>query len=446
MTFPNLCLFLRVYRYDTNHNMNMKKVLLIFVALVLFPFMMKAQVDWPYFDDNSNSILIPKRSQLFPLGWGEDSVRSERDRKGRIDRSREVSNYLYNKARKISKDTELPVIGFAKLDSQQPYYDYYIVEYDGHLYYFASSVCPDNSLIENKNNSISDHYEELKERIVSLSEEYLYQVQRKILEAESKLQYLEDNEQQIVDSLSKGLIAEKRAEIEKEYAVWESSVDASTKKALSVIRINTAYLASPNSAAGCDFVLNYTNMGKKIIKYLNWSGTTYNAVNDKVYCSIRNTCSFSGRDTGPVEPGQTSGGTWEAIIYNWSAKELRLNSIVITYMDGSSVTIPGKAAMGTIGGAPNSTITSDEIEDILSKKKAIVDTDIRRLKSVTQYSGKPENARFSSSPLLKPEVELYDKIKELAAELRQFKNNNSLPKWEIPENVYRLKLVDLQGL
>ena len=89
--------------------MNMKKVLLLLVAISLFPAMMEAQVDWPYFDDNSNTILVPKKSQLFPLGWGEDTVRAERDHKATVNRDREVSNYRHNKALKISKNIELNI-------------------------------------------------------------------------------------------------------------------------------------------------------------------------------------------------------------------------------------------------------------------------------------------------------------------------------------------------
>lgn len=423
----------------------MKKCFLLLSFIILLPINVGAQVDWPYFEDNSNTILVPKKSQLYPLGWGEESVRSERAHKARVNKEREVSNYLYNKTVKISKNIELPVVGFAKLNSEQSFFDYYIVEFENKLYYLSTSDCLDNSLIENKNNSIVEHYDELKEAIESLSEEYLYQAQLKLQDAASKLQYLEDHRQHIIDSLSENAIAAKKAAFDLEIKEWENSTDSQTKRALSYIRINTAYLDTPNSAAGCDFVLNYTNMGKKTIKYLNWSGTTYNAVNDKVYCSIRNTCSFSGRDTGPIEPGEKGGGSWEAIIYNWSAKELRLNSIVITYMDGSNITIPGSAAIATKT-APNREDLLSSINFITEKSESDVDAEIRRLRRDVQYSDKPENVRLSTSALFAPEVEKYNQIRELASELRQFKKNNNLPKWDIPESVQRLKIVDLQGL
>lgn len=423
----------------------MKKCFLFLSFIILLPINVGAQVDWPYFEDNSNTILVPKKSQLYPLGWGEESVRSERAHKARVSKDREVSNYLYKKTVKISKNIELPVVGFAKLSSEQFFFDYYIVEFENKLYYLSTSDCPDNYLIENKNNSIVEHYDELKEAIESLSEEYLYQAQLKLQDAAAKLQYLENHRQHVIDSLSENAIAAKKAAFDLEFEEWESSTDSQTKRAISYIRINTAYLDTPNSAAGCDFVLNYTNTGKKTIKYLNWSGTTYNAVNDKVYCSIRNTCSFSGRDTGPIEPGEKGGGSWEAIIYNWSAKELRLNSIVITYMDGTTINIPGSAAIATKT-APNREDLLSSINFITEKSESDVDAEIRRLRRDVQYSDKPENVRLSTSALFAPEVEIYNQIRELASELRQFKKNNNLPKWDIPESVQRLRIVDLQGL
>lgn len=423
----------------------MKKFFLFIAIICFLPINVDAQVDWPYFDDNSNTILVPKKSQLFPLGWGEDSVRGERAHKAKLNRDREVSNYLHNKALKLSKNTELPVVGFAKLDSKQSRFDYYIVEYGNKLYYLAASDCPDNSLIENKNNSIGDRYEELKEEIESLSEQFAYQTLIKKQEYEARVSYLESNKQHIVDSLSGGLIASMKADFDQQYAAWVSSVDAQTKKAASIIRINAAYLDSPNSAAGCDYVLRYTNTGKKTIKYLNWSGTTYNAVNDKVYCTIRHTCAFNGKDTGPVEPGQTSGGVWEAIIYNWSATELRLNSIVITYMDGSSVSIPGKAALEARN-APNLERLSYDIDGVKYANGVTVDGEIKRLKRAVHDLNNPELALLSPIPELESELSIYTRIKELASEIRQLKKNNYLPQWNLPESVKRLKLIDLQGI
>lgn len=105
------------------------------------------------------------------------------------------------------------------------------------------------------------------------------------------------------------------------------------------IKIKSAYLSSPNSAGGVDAIVYYVNKSKKTIKYFDWEGSAINAVGDEVACDIRNTYYFQGRDTGPIKPGKTGGGTWDCAWYNWTAKKLKINHINIIYMDGTTETI-----------------------------------------------------------------------------------------------------------
>lgn len=105
------------------------------------------------------------------------------------------------------------------------------------------------------------------------------------------------------------------------------------------IKIKSAYLSSPNSASGVDAIVYYVNKSKKTIKYLTWEGNAINAVGDMVPCDIRNYYSYRGKDTGPIKPGKTGGGTWSCAWYNWTAKKLKLVQIEIEYMDGSTETI-----------------------------------------------------------------------------------------------------------
>ena len=86
-----------------------------------------------------------------------------------------------------------------------------------------------------------------------------------------------------------------------------------------------------------DFV--YKNKSKKTIKYLSWTCSFYNAVHDKVACDIRGYTSFTGKDTGPVEPGEEGGGIWECVIYDWAADYMKVESVSIIYMDGSTTSI-----------------------------------------------------------------------------------------------------------
>lgn len=110
----------------------------------------------------------------------------------------------------------------------------------------------------------------------------------------------------------------------------------------STIRVTSCYLSSPNSASGCDANFYYVNKSGKTIKYLVFDASFKNNVGDLVTCDIRNEASFRGKDTGPVKDGRASGGTWDCVIYNWSAKKLIINSINIEYMEGGSITVGGE--------------------------------------------------------------------------------------------------------
>lgn len=110
----------------------------------------------------------------------------------------------------------------------------------------------------------------------------------------------------------------------------------------STIRVTSCYLSSPNSASGCDANFYYINKSGKTIKYLVFDASFKNNVGDLVTCDIRNEASFLCRDTGPVKDGRSSGGTWECVIYNWSAKKIAINSIEIEYLEGGSITISGE--------------------------------------------------------------------------------------------------------
>ena len=105
------------------------------------------------------------------------------------------------------------------------------------------------------------------------------------------------------------------------------------------LKITTAKLSSPNSAGGCDATIYYKNISNKTIKYFDWTGYCINAVGDRVLCEIRRDEIYRGRDTGPVRPGKSSGGTWNCIIYNWSAKKIILTGVEIEYTDGSYLNI-----------------------------------------------------------------------------------------------------------
>lgn len=110
----------------------------------------------------------------------------------------------------------------------------------------------------------------------------------------------------------------------------------------STIRVTSCYLSEPNTASGCDANFYYVNKSGKTIKYLVFDASFKNNVGDLVTCDIKNDVSFRGKDTGPVKDGRSSGGTWDCVIYNWSATKLVINSIDIEYMDGGNISISGE--------------------------------------------------------------------------------------------------------
>ena len=114
------------------------------------------------------------------------------------------------------------------------------------------------------------------------------------------------------------------------------------KSAIKIIKIWTD---RPNSAGGVDLYINWENLSDKTIKYVYFTVSPYNSVNDTVRCTIRNYSSFTAQDDGPYSKGQGMKGTrycWENAWYNYSIKGAKLENVRILYMDGTSVDISEK--------------------------------------------------------------------------------------------------------
>ena len=172
-------------------------------------------------------------------------------------------------------------------------------------------------------------------------------------------------------------------------------------------------------------------------KYLDWKGYAYNAVNDMVSCTIRRNSLIQGRVTGPIAPNTEEYSKWEAVIYNWSAKSLRMTGMTITYMDGTRVNLTGKE-IGAVIGAPQMKLSFGEKQSIERKAKAEVDRQITALKDVSRYLKMPEFARSSESKELAPEREIYEKIVGLAVELSGLRKKYNLSEWTAPKKVKQL--------
>ena len=319
------------------------KRLILLLLLVPMHFVLYAQsghiedsVTWV--EERNNFVVTIPKSVAYEMPFNPDTYSwwvSSSDRKRK---EIAIDNF---KVKKLKKPQTLLVRGYANRVRGLEY-DTYIVDYKGKRYLLPCEYVGDNSLIDGVNISLKEEYNTLvteanrtKSELDSLVATHLKICEEKVLYYKD----LEANLPAVIDSVRNKAKADYQAAKRAEKDAWYKALPKSTQKAYNSLSIKSARLASPNSASGCDYYFEYVNNSKKIIKYLYWEGKFYNAVNDPVYCDIRNYNSFTGKYTGPVEPGEQREGWWECIIYNWAADHVKLSKVTIVYMDGTSVVI-----------------------------------------------------------------------------------------------------------
>ena len=255
--------------------------------------------------------------------------------------TRYVVDYHDYKTKSLKKPQTLLVRGFAN-QHKQLCYDTYAVEYKGRLYFLPCESVADNSLLDSTNAALVAEHQRLTRMQADTRAELDSLILHTTNECKQQIAYhegLKESLPLVIDSAKNKAKADYKA-LEKAWVdKWYNTLPQSTKNAYNKIAITTAELSEPNSATGCDYTFNYVNNSNKTIKYLFWEGTFYNAVNDIVSCEIRNYHTFRGKDTGPVAPGESGGGVWDCVIYNWSADHVKLSSVSIIYMDGSKTSI-----------------------------------------------------------------------------------------------------------
>lgn len=389
-----------------------------------------------FYPDDSHTVFVPRRTVLNVLLSDYEVERILEARSTDDGSDRYVGNSGQLKKTRVSENADVPVIGFIKSDPELDEYDYYIVEYNGQVCFLSRESCPDNSLIDTKNNDIHNRYQSLKDSIEELTNEYFKSVTSKAQKAADELTVLTEKERSLKDSIATAATAQKEGEILSKYNEWVESSDE-RKKASKYLIISRTRLLSPNTASGCDYTLTFTNTSPKVIKYLDWKGYAYNAVNDIVSCTIRQRSLIEGRVTGPINSNIEKTSNWEAIIYNWSAKELRMTGMTITYMDGTIVNLTGKEISSVVG-APRTKLTFEERQAIERKAREEVDERIKALKDVSMYLTVPEYARSSRSEVLAPDRELYKKIVGLAVDFNSLCKKHHLSEWVLPKKVKQL--------
>ncbi|MDP3113590.1 MAG: hypothetical protein Q8M98_02320 [Candidatus Cloacimonadaceae bacterium] len=162
---------------------------------------------------------------------------------------------------------------------------------------------------------------------------------------QKKLPNINPEEQARQDSLAK--VEAVRADSVRRYqeAVSERLKIEREKERISelknTIKIISVFTSAPNSVGGVDVHTIWKNTSTKVIKYVSFYWTPYNAVGDVVSCSIRGYRDAGEQVTGPINPGQTHGYnySWECHWYNNTIKKATLDKIEIDYMDGTTKTI-----------------------------------------------------------------------------------------------------------
>ena len=255
---------------------------------------------------------------------------------------RECISYDDYKQKKIKKASVFKVRGYAN-SARQLYYDTYVIEIKEVLYYLPVESVSDNSVLDRVNQELTAKHSSLIAAVEECEERYESEKLSTILAYTDSLDYYKNLKRTLpskISSIEDKIKADFKAIEDEEHDSWYNSLPVSTRKVYdNILALSEARLHSPNSAGGCDYTIYYKNKSHKTIKYLYWTGDFYNDVEDRVYCEIRGSSSFTGKDTGPVATGEWNGGTWDCVIYNWSASNVKLTNISVTYMDGSHASI-----------------------------------------------------------------------------------------------------------
>ncbi len=137
------------------------------------------------------------------------------------------------------------------------------------------------------------------------------------------------------------LLARQQEEAQKQK---ELAARSNIDKARSIIRVSKVYTDNPNSANGVNFHIVWQNTSNKVVKYCYFTVVPYNSVDDVVACTIRRESEFTGKVTGPINPGQWKGEStyWDSAWYNNTIVRAELKRIQIDYTDGTSEKLSGE--------------------------------------------------------------------------------------------------------
>lgn len=95
--------------------------------------------------------------------------------------------------------------------------------------------------------------------------------------------------------------------------------------------------SNPNTAGGIDAYVRFQNVSERTIKYVRFTVTPFNRVDDVAFSTIGNRSTTVLRDTGPYAPGErVTNSYFRNVWYNPTISRFEINSIEVIFMDDSS--------------------------------------------------------------------------------------------------------------
>lgn len=332
-----------------------KFLAILVLGMVSSVFVCNAQYDSYYKPDNGLTVTTKPNAELYPLpeSYHAAVASGEAFSYG----VRDVVKLGDDKPKVVRKPQTLNVMRYTNIAKKESF-DAYIVEYKEKLWVLSEEHVTQNDALVARSTKLANYGDDLKQRYqakhdrvvelngqnASTKRELDSLIDKFSATCRDSIEYYRELKSRLPhlrDSLIAQARAQEQARVDEEYNKWYNSLPASTRAALGAIEITCSELDTPNSVGGCDYTLAYVNKSPKTIKYLYWTGDVYNAVDDIVPCDISGYEDIKGKDTGPVYEGQESGGTWECVIYNYTARYMVLTKIQIIYMDGSTLSFTG---------------------------------------------------------------------------------------------------------
>lgn len=152
--------------------------------------------------------------------------------------------------------------------------------------------------------------------------------------AETAYKALSRSEKALVTNA--GILTDARAAYKelKQAAERQAAID----EARSLFRVKRIWFSSHDSVGGVSVYFNFVNNSDKVIDYVNFGFTFYNAVGDVVKCEIANDTVNRCYKTGPFAKGEgLSGSGWSwGKYYNWDISKIKLVSLSLEYSDGTT--------------------------------------------------------------------------------------------------------------